>query len=318
MTARRGAFPFASAPYINAAQQVRGLYQVQFTAQQALDSFLNVDSYAVEIECFPSLTDTDIAFTELAAMSTIGGYFGAAMLLDYGAAWYTFLSTATSVTGKTVRVPCPATNYSTATPKNPQGLPYALCRDLCFMDIFKGPANMLIIDWGATVRQQLGRKTQLLDFIYMPQVTYFGFLGGAYLSNDVMMLSGAGNTIGGITFEGASTGISTVNALLQSGTPVGTPSLEGNGLSIASRYDALKWETQGGRIIFSGVPFTDVPGDNLEPAEGLFLGGIQTTFATNSDGSISAVIPRGFTKGYAEFRSTSGNYWSSREPVEVS
>jgi hypothetical protein len=283
-----------------------------------------VDSYAFNIACYPDLLDVDIALTEAAALGIATGLAAGALLgLGLTAA---FLSGggALGVQGSTIRRACPATNYATAVGGKP-AKPYSLCRDLQFQHFYAASLFMLIIDYGATTKLLLGNKSNLVDYYYFPQVTVLAYLSYYFLSNDILLLAGAGTCEGGILCDGSSGTIGggpppsnqpLLNAVTDSGPPVGNPELVGQ-ISVGTRYDNLKTGVVGGKLNLSGIPFTAIPGAPITPNTGLFFGDELSTFTTNSDGSISAVIPPGFTKDYLTFRGTNGNVWNSRTPVII-
>jgi hypothetical protein len=324
MIARRHSNPFDSCPYLTQADVLRGLYPVAFFENQIVDAFENVDSYSFNINCVPDILDVDIQITQLGALAALGGYVGAAMLSYYGASFALFLQSGVAITGQTVRQACPPLDFAGATAANPQGLPYPLCRDLCFQHVFSKNLTLLVIDFGATKRKLGGTKQSRGGMLFYPRISFVSYLGGYFLSNDIMMLAGAGTCIGGIDIpnsQGVLGANPELNCLTASGPPVGTPSVFGS-LVIASRYDALKWSLgpNGDILRFSGVPFDTIPTQTgTPPNQGIFFGRQQADqIISQSDGSITVVLPAGFKKDYVTFRSAKGNAWSSSIPVEVS
>ena len=319
MTNKRGSFPFANAPYMTGAQQLRGLYPVPFFYNQLMDAFENIDSYGVSITCVPDVQDADIALVEAGAIAAIGGISGALLGIGLAADWL-IGNAGISIEGATTRQACPQTNYATQSAKNPAGLPYQLCRDLCYQQIFAKSLCLVIVDFGATVRTQAGQKTALGDFLYWPQITCLTYLGGYFISNDLTLLQGAGQCFGGITFDGSEGTIgfpTALNCLTSAGPPVGQPSLIGE-ISTGSRYDALTISMATTGVKLSGVPFTGIPALPVAPNEGLFFGDVQTPFKAQTDGSIIASPPPNF-RDYLTFRGSApaSNLWTSRTPVTL-
>lgn len=322
MNARRGNFPFAQVPTMTPAQQIRGLYQVGFTAQQITDLYENANDITFNLTCVQDLLDADIQITSAGALAALGGNLGSALLALYGGSWAQYFQSAISITGDMTRQACPQTNYATASAKNPQGLPYPICRDLCQQFIYAKNLTLILIDLGATVKKLYGGKSGLSDYLFFPLFSVVSYIGGYFVATDVLLLQGAGVVTGGIIPDGnvASTGIESINCLTSVGPPVGEPSFFGD-FNIGARYDALKWEIVadpviGKAISFTGLPFTGIP-QMQTPNTGVLLGGVQINESSFSPGNITVAPPPGFKKGYAEFLSQNGFKWSSRIPIQI-
>jgi hypothetical protein len=320
------------------AQQIRGLYQVGFTAQQLTDFYENCNDVTFNLTCVQDLLDADIQITSAGALAALGGNLGSALLALYGGSWAQYFESAISITGDMIRQACPQTNYATASVKNPQGLPYPICRDLCQQFLYAKNLTLILIDLGATVKKLYGTKSGLSDFLYFPLFSVISYIGGYFVATDVLLLQGAGVVTGGIIPDGnvASTGIENISALTSQGPPVGQPSFFGD-FNIGARYDALDVSTlptsapldsypagtKGLRL--AGVPFTNIPvNDPRKPNEGVFFGSVQSPDGAllqdangKLNGHILCIPPPGFTKDYLTFRASNGNLFTTRTPITI-
>lgn len=182
-----------------------------------------------------------------------------------------------------------------------------------FRDIYAQNLCLVMIDWGAVVRQQVGSKQGIGGVLYYPQVTLYFFCGGYFMATDVTLLAGAGTIEGGIILTNSEGTIASLNALTSQGAPIGQPSVFGQ-ITPNERYDSINVAISGNTATITGVTFNGFTGVT-GPAQGVFLEDAQLQFNVSADmKTITAQLPPQ-PSGYLIFRPTTGDVFSTRQPI---
>jgi hypothetical protein len=196
-----------------------------------------------------------------------------------------------------------------------------------FRDIYAANLCLVMIDWGAVVRQQVGTKQSIGDTLYYPKVTLLFWCGGYFLATNGLYLSGAG-TVDGFYDLTNSFGDITCNIVTAAAQPpVGMPSIYGN-IAPNERYDNIRWSVaqQSGVILetsykyevtFTGITFDEMapnasPTMGADAVQGVFLGAQAMPYEVSADLKTLTMYVPFEPNDYVTFRGLKGDAFSTR------
>ena len=183
-----------------------------------------------------------------------------------------------------------------------------------FRDIYAQNLCLVMIDWGAVARQQVGSKQSIGGMLYYPQVTLLFWAGGYFMATNGLYLSGAGTIVGGIDLTNSEGVLANMNAVTSSGPPIGQPSVFGQ-IQPNERYDSINVAISGNVATCTGVTWASLAGAT-GPVQGVFLGPDQLQFTVSADmKTLTAQLPAGWQSDYLVFRTTKGDVYTTRTVI---
>jgi hypothetical protein len=223
------------------------------------------------------------------------------------------------------------TQTNTVTLTGQPGKPVtASCVNRGFRDIYALNLCLVMIDWGAVVRQQIGSKQGIGGILYYPKVYLLLYASGYFLCTDVTLLQGAGNVDGGVTLDNSEGVITSINALTSAGPPVGSPSMFGNitpnerydsiSVSVAAQSGAVLTKNYGAVATCTGMTFDSLAPGTLPilgtgPTQGIFLEALQVPYQISADQKTCTVYLPANPSGYLTFRTTLGDVFTTRTKI---